>query len=300
MQTELVGVRPVMEELPVRVQGIHVSLIINRRQRTARIVDFLSGNFPLKALAIDSIARREGIERVYTFVEREESLGWARVGFTREGSIPGYYKRSDAHVMGRLVPPSAAMTEDQLAELPSANASAAERTLTHAKKLAPSFTPPRGTKVSLHSDETVVAVLPARTKKGGAWLDERFGRAGERIHVAAKLPKSGPRASEQVLSLELQEPFGNAFLQLTSWPLRNDDGIALLAALHATSEPLRLREIGCVFGVSPADCAISAAALVAAGFKRTGLLAQHLLLGERRVDALLWCRRSANADADAA
>ncbi|MEZ4393053.1 MAG: hypothetical protein R3A48_18355 [Polyangiales bacterium] len=292
-----------MEEVPVRAPGIHVSLIINRRHRSARIVDFLSGNFPQKVVAIDALARREGIERVFTFVEREESLGWARVGFVREGSIPGYYKRSDAHIMGRLVSSAPEPSEDGVALGPLANQSAAERTLTQAKKLCPDIcAEPRGLKVSLYSDESVVAasVLPPRSKKGGAWFDERFGRTGERLHVGARLARPGARAAEQLLSLELQEPFGNAYLQLTSWAQRQEDGLALFCALQAVTEPLRAREIGCVFGLSPADCVVTSAAFLAAGYKRTGLLAQHLRLGDRRVDALLWSRRNVGADADAA
>ena len=95
--------KPVVEELLFRSGSVHVALVVNRRHRSARVVDFLDGNFPQKQAAIHQIALREGIERVYTLVEREQSGGWAKVGFAREGSIPGYYKRSDAYVMGHLV-----------------------------------------------------------------------------------------------------------------------------------------------------------------------------------------------------
>jgi outer membrane PBP1 activator LpoA protein len=74
----------------------------------------------------------------------------------------------------------------------------------------------------------------------------------------------------------------------------------LFCALQAASEPLRAKEIGCVFALSPADNPVTAAAFLAAGYKRTGLLSRHLQLGDRRVDALLWTRRSVTADADAA
>ena len=39
VQTQQVGQRPVMDEVPVRAAGIHVSLILNRRHRVARLVE---------------------------------------------------------------------------------------------------------------------------------------------------------------------------------------------------------------------------------------------------------------------
>lgn len=303
VQTQQVGQRPVMDEVPVRAAGIHVSLILNRRHRVARLVDFLAGSFPQKAAAIDAVARREGIERVYTLVEKEESVGWSRVGFAREGSIPGYYKRSDAHLMGRVVSTPPLVDEDGLPMTPPADANAAERTLNQAKKLQPELTGAlKGFRVALCSDESVgaEAALPPRSKKGGAWLEERFGRTGQRLHVVGRVARVGAKPAEQLLSLELQEPFGNAHLQLASWALKPDDGRMLFCALQAAAEPLRAKEIGCVFALSPADNPVTAAAFLAAGYKRTGLLSQHLLLGDRRVDAFLWTRRSVTADADAA
>lgn len=303
MQIQQVGQRPVMDEIPVRASGIHVSLIVNRRHRSARLVDFLAGSFPQKAAAIDLVARREGIERVYTLVEKEESLGWARVGFGREGSIPGYYKRSDAHVMGRVVTTPPMVDEDGQAMTPPPDANAAERALNQAKKLVPELSGAlKGFKVSLLTDESVSAgaTLPARSKKGGAWLEERFGRTGQRLHVAGRVVRAGVKPSDQLLSLELQEPFGNAHLQLAGWPQKAEEGRVLFCALQAVTEPLRVKEIGCVFAFSPADSVVTSAAFLAAGYKRTGLFAQHLLLGDRRADALLWTRRSVTADADLA
>ena len=293
-----------VEEVPVKTAGIYVSLVVNRRHRSARIVDFLAGNFGQKSAAIDAFARREGIERVYTLVEREESLGWARVGYAREGSIPGYYKRSDAYLMGRVVTTPPMVDEDGLAMTPPPETNAAEKVLTAAKKMVPELNEvPRGFKATTLSDAEVLSagLLPAKTRKGGAWFEERFGRTGERIHVAGRMGRTGAKLPDQVISVELQEPFGNALVQLTAWAQKTDDARMLFSSLQTVAEQLRTRDIGCTFALSPADNAVTAAAFLAAGFKRTGLLARHLLLGDRRVDALLWTRRGASsADADAA
>lgn len=304
MQTPQAGARPVVEEVPVKTAGIYVSLVVNRRHKSARIVDFLSGNFGQKAAAIDTFARREGIERVYTLVEREESLGWARVGFAREGSIPGYYKRSDAHLMGRVITTPPTLDEDGLPATPPPDANAAEKLLNAAKRLVAEVNEvPRGFKAEALNDAEVLAsgMLPAKSRRGGAWFDERFGRTGERLHIAGRMTRAGAKLPDQVVSVELQEPFGNAFVQLTSWAQKTDDARMIYSSLQSLVEQLRAKDIGCTFALSPADNAITAAAFLAAGFKRTGLLAQHLCLGDRRVDALLWTRRGASsADADAA
>ena len=46
------------------------------------------------------LAKREGMEKVYTLVERDEVGTWAKLGFAKEGAIPGFYKRSDAYLLG--------------------------------------------------------------------------------------------------------------------------------------------------------------------------------------------------------
>ena len=117
----LLANKPIVEEVHLRDSQVYICLVVNRRHKSARIVDFLAGNFPAKQAAIYNIAHREGIERVYTLVEREESTGWAKAGYAREGSIPGYYKRSDAHLMGHLIHSPPMVDEDGNAVAPTAD-----------------------------------------------------------------------------------------------------------------------------------------------------------------------------------
>lgn len=288
-----VGNRPVLEEVPFRREGIHVSLVVNRRQRTARLVDFLAGNFAVKQPALDTLAKREGIARMFTLVEKEESLGWAKAGYVREGAIPGYYKRSDAHVMGRVISDPPLVTEDGLPTTLTADLPAVERMLTQAKKLAPELSAPRGLKVEAFSDLQVsmLGIAPPRTKKTAAWIDERFGRTGERIHVVAKTPKTA-RGAEQILSAELQEPFGNAYIQSSHLATTADEGKVLLGGLLALHETLADRGVGCIFAITSAESAPTGAVFLAAGYRKTGALARHLTAGDRRVDAILWTLRT--------
>ncbi|MBI5514243.1 MAG: hypothetical protein HY909_10770 [Deltaproteobacteria bacterium] len=286
------GPRPVIEELHFRRESVYVSLVVNRRHRTARVVDFLAGNFPQKQAAIEAIAAKEGLERVYTLVEKEESSGWQRVGYAREGSIPGYYKRSDAYVMGHLF--GGTPLDEEGRGVSAADLAAAERLMAAARKLSPTMeVNPRTFKVQVSSDEEVGATRTGtRSKKAGAWFEERFGRSGQRIHAFVRPVRANSRAGEQWVSAELQEPFGNAFVQLGTLPARVEDSVLLVGALNALAEQLRPREVSCSFAVVPVGDAHVAAAMLLAGFRKTGLLARHVLLGDRRTDGILWTRKA--------
>src|SRR5688500_590412 len=91
------------DEILFQNDGVSLCLLVNRHAGTLRVVDFRSGPHPAKRLFVTTLARRVGVERVYTLVERDEVSTWARLGFHREGSIPAFYKRSDAFILGALV-----------------------------------------------------------------------------------------------------------------------------------------------------------------------------------------------------
>ncbi len=298
-----VGGRPAMEEIHFRSDLVYISLVVNRRHRTARVVDFLAGNFAQKQSAIQSIALREGIDRVYTLVEREESIGWSRVGYGREGSIPGYYKRSDAYLMGYIVEDPPAVNEDGVPIPPMADAARAERTLVAARKLASGMAPAKGVRAQVLSPDEVTALRTATRGRRTYWMDERFGRTGASLHVAARpATRAAGKIPDQIVSAELQEPFGNAFIQFGSSPMRAEEAPLMASALAALVEQLRTREIVCSFAVAPSDNTVLAAAMLSVGFRKTGLLARHLYSGESRTDAILFTRRPVvtSADADAA
>ncbi len=287
------GTRPVIDEVHVRREGIHVSLVVNRRQRSARLVDYLAGNFVTKQQHLDAIARREGIERIYTLVEKEESLGWSRVGYAREGTIPSYYKRSDAYLLGRVITDPPTVTEEGAPATVPADTNAAEKVLTAAKRLVPEVTLPKGVKVEVLDDHKALAsgAVAPHTRKSAAWFEERFGSIGDRVHVVARAARA-PKVTDQVVTGELQEPFGNAFVQYALHPTKPDEARLLAAALAGLHEVLRAREIGCAFAVSPADNPLAAAVFVQGGYRRTGVLSRHLVSGDHRIDALLWTRRA--------
>lgn len=317
---------PTFEEVFVRNDVVSLCLLLNRRARTMRVIDFRAGASPAKKLFVQSIARRERIEKVVVLVERDECATWARLGFVREGNIPGFYKRSDAFIMGQVVPaldspaaapaaprprpaesgvfsvsrhslfPSGESDDGDLEdEAPAPAASAqAEKTVTHARKFAKdlaSVTLP-AVKLAPIGAADLQKRVAAATKEGRALTGfESFGRDVTRDDVVV----SAKGALDVVIGAEIQRCYGNAFLEVLTAPRDDKERNFLVAALNAACDRLHQDEIVCAFGFSPADDVRMATAFVAAGFRRSGLLRQHVRLKNDRVDAILWSRKLAVA-----
>lgn len=290
--------KPVVEEIHFRNEQVYVCLVVNRRHRSARVVDFLAGNFPQKQAAIQQIAVREGLERIYTLVEREESTGWAKVGYAREGSIPGYYKRSDAYMMGHLIHNPPRVTDDGALIAPVADVNRAEKALVAAKKLKDQMRPRNVRTQVVTEQDLATRRATAKGKKGLAAFDDRFGRTGTRLHLSARDSKN-PKAPEQMISAEVQECFGNAYLQLAQSPASETDARVLVGALNVLIDQLKDREVGSAFAFTIVSDLLANAAMLGAGFRKTGLLAQHLVVDDKRSDTILWSRKT-GAAADAA
>ncbi len=314
---------PTFEEVFVRNDAVSLCLLLNRRARTMRVIDFRAGASPAKKLFVQSIARRERIEKIVVLVERDECATWARLGFVREGNIAGFYKRSDAFIMGCIVPAleaggaSAQPAKPRLAEsgvfsvgrhsvyrseddepdledaAPAPAASAqAEKTVTHARKIAKELANAQLPTVKLVSlaPADVGKRVTAATKEGRALTGfESFGRDVTRDDFVA----SAKGTPDLVLGAEIQRCYGNAFLEPLTAPRDDKERNFLAAAIHASCERFVANEIFCVFALTPADDVRMAAAYLANGFRRTGVLRQHLRLRNERVDALLWSKKLA-------
>jgi hypothetical protein len=136
-----------VDELLFQNDTVSLCLLVNRRQATCRVIDFRAGPTVAKRNFVIAAAKREGVEKVFTLVERDEVSTWTRLGFTREGSIPSFYKRSDAWILGAVVSQVGPMKSDASSaddddETPveddgssSPGAGLAERTIARAKKL---------------------------------------------------------------------------------------------------------------------------------------------------------------------
>jgi hypothetical protein len=313
-----------VDEVFFQNEAVSLCMLINRRARTMRVIDFRAGPTNAKRLFVQSVAQREGVEKVYTLVERDEVQTWHKMGFQKEASIPGFYKRSDAFLLGSTVPalgerPPAEAAQGGLAEdtplhsetrLVIAGAVGAptivsprhermERTIVAGKRTAKEFAEKLPPAKVTEIDEVYAHRAVAAALRAGRALTafEPFGRDIKRRHFAVTV-RGG---FELVVSTESQSCFGNAYLELLQSPRTDAEKIGTTAAVHALCEKLMAEETVTCFSLAPSDDIALASAFVYNGFRRTGLLVEHLLLapgpqvrGSKRADAILWSRKLNN------
>lgn len=286
------------EEILFQNDRVSLCLLVNRRARSLRVVDFRSGPNPAKRLFVVSLAQREGVERVYTLVERDEVGTWTKLGFEREGSIPGFYKRSDAHLLGLSVPghERATATSDEsgvhrtvASDFASDKVYQAGRKV--AKQLSESSLP--AVRVVASREGEALKAVHAATRAGRALTGfERFGRDVERRYFACTARGGFSLAA----SAEIQPCFSNAFLELLTAPRTEKETQLATSAVQGICDALFEQEIVTCFSLSPADDVSAAAVYLANGFRRTGRLSGHFLIDGDRVDAYLWTRKLAQPD----
>ena len=291
----------------VQNDAVSVCLLINRRTKTMRVIDFRAGPSHAKRLFVLKLAKREGIEKVYTLVERDELSTWVKLGFSREANIPGFYKRSDAFLLGSPVDDAALRESDLRAPLdtsddddddavenkPSPAHELMEKTLVQAKKQVKALLdrqlPPA--KLAQVKESEIHKTLEKALRSGRALTAfEPFGRDVERRYF--QLTARGD--FELVASTESQSCFGNSFLELLTGPTTDHERLATISALRTICDKLLAEGVVSCFSLAPSDDLALATAFLFNGFRRTGLLAGHMLVGDKRKDAIVWSRKLAN------
>ena len=278
---------PVVEDLYFRTDSAYLCVILNRRTGFARVIDFRAGPLPAKRMYIQKIAHEEGIAKVITLVEKVEVSTWTRVGFVREGTVPGFYKRSDGHLCGCVIgPKSASVAPDDGAER------LVERTVNSAKKLAVDI--PDEIKGVITRP---VDAQPALAARDSAWRRGKavssfdvFGRDAQRCFIETNFRKS----KTNFISAEYQDCFGHSLIEVLRRPENKDELYAITGGLRALGQSLTERGIVAAFSFAPSDDVELSTAFVAAGYRKTGLLAKGILIGEERKEAILWTRKLAN------
>ena len=288
------AISPNVEEVLFRSDNVFLCMLVNRSMQCMRVIDFRAGALPAKRLCVDSIARKEGVAKVLTFVEKDEVSTWTKIGFTREGTVPGFYKRSDGYLCGYSVQPT---DHEKTAE---ANTSRAEQTINHAKKAAKELGLKPNKKLQfqwLSAEEAQALCNKARKSEGILPTFENFGRDAERIYLHSQVKNS--KGKGLLLSAEFQDWFGHALVELQLRPNAQDAEIAHLAnTLLHLNETLCDKKIVSAFAFAPSDDKALATAYTAAGYRKTGLLARAIPRDKEQVDAILWSRKLANPVAD--
>jgi hypothetical protein len=293
-----------VDELLFHNDTVSLCLLVNRRHQTLRVIDFRAGPNVAKRDFVIAAAKREGVEKVFTLVERDEVSTWTRLGFQREGSIHAFYKRSDAWVLGVVVsqagvarrpPEPREDDEDDLddeGDAPaSPAASLAERTIGRARRqLEGAAAGLPAVKLATAREADLKRAQAAAQRSGRALTGfEPFGRDVERgaFLVTAR------GGFELVVSWESQACFGNSFLEILSSPRTEPERVATTAGMKAACERLAEGGIVSMFCLAPADDTALASVYLGAGFRRSAVLAQHLRVGGERKDAIVWSRKHA-------
>ena len=280
--------KPTVEELYFRSDSAYLCLLLNRRTRCIRVIDFRAGALPAKRLYIQSVAKQENVEKVITLVEKDEVSSWTRVGFVREGTIPGFYKRSDGHLCGCVIGDRTASVE-----VTDSSAKLTDRTINAAKKAAKDIPEKiRGTSIKAASEKEALTARDSAWRRSPALGSfDTFGRDAERIYYDASVRRS----KSNYLSAEFQDCFGHSLVEILRPPTNENEVLAVVGGLRALGDDLKERGIVAAFSFAPNDSVEVATAFIAAGYRKTGLLAQALPEAEgRRKDAVLWTRKLAS------
>ncbi|WP_437929188.1 hypothetical protein WMF37_07930 [Sorangium sp. So ce291] len=290
-----------VDELLFRNDAVSLCLLVNRRHRTLRIIDFRAGPTPSKRSFVLSAAKREGVEKIFTLVERDEVPTWTRLGFVREGSIPGFYKRSDAWILGAVVSEMSPSLREESDDDEGAEGEGegkagspavllAERTIARARRLLRESEgrPLPAIKIAPASGQELRRAVAAAQRAGRALTGfEPFGR--DALRTGYVLSARGGFSLHA--AWEMQSCFGNSFLEILSSPRHESERLATMAAIGALCERLVEERAVSTFTFAPADDQELCAALLANGFRRSAVMARHLVVGRARKDAILWSKK---------
>ncbi len=301
-----------LSERMVRNEEIFCSLLFDQLNRTLRVVDFRGGNFQSKHTYLERVLMSEGMRKIFTLIERDDISGWQRVGYQREGSIPGYYKRSDAYIMSRIY------DEDFDPEVPlGEDDNDNKKLLGDVKTLGREYSEAKTPTIRLEQvteEEAMEAIskemdrlngkAKSSKKKKGASKRPLFKAASDLSAVPPLFPQFSReveffyfvvqnRRTKQtnVIGAEYQDCFGNAKVQLYFSPETKADQNMTRAGLNAAIDALA--EIGAVsiFAAARSDDTGMNILYASTGFRNTGWMNRQLLTAKGPVDNILWTRK---------
>ncbi len=90
-----------VEEMHLRRGDMDLRFIINHSHGHLRFMDYRVGSYQEKRDALDELAARLRLRKVFTLVEKQDSHNWRSVGFVREGVYPAFFRTADAYTMSR-------------------------------------------------------------------------------------------------------------------------------------------------------------------------------------------------------
>ena len=273
-----------VEEIYYRKGDIDFCFLLNRRHHNLRVFDYRVGNYQQKRDFFDRIARAEGLRKVFTVVEKQDSKSWRSVGFSREGAIPGYFRTADAYVMSRVYTEDGEPIQGGAPKLQAPGASPKEKATTK----------PKGLNHELVTEPEALEEVTRRIGSAGQYAPFRRGVFHPDLALRAKHGKR-----EFWIGAETDSSFGHAKVDLLTppeaWGNKDVDIQMLEYCVQTLLDELARMETASVFSLCAVDAQGSSQVWAELGFKVTARLTDHLVRDEQFVGAQLWHRRLSGA-----
>jgi hypothetical protein len=301
-----------LHERMVRNDDIFCSLLFDSAHRTLRVVDFRGGNFQTKHNYLERVLAADGIRKVFTLIERDDMTGWQRVGYLREGTIPGYYKRSDAYIMSRIY------DEDWTGTPESDEVPERKNLFNDIRSLAKEMSeaPASGLRAEHIAEEETLDLLKlerdrlihaakgkvkAKGKAKGAAATAHIPPAVDELPLFRQFSREieyhyfvcQNRRTKQLnmFGAEYQDCFGNAKVDVYFPPFAKPDwGIARHGLLSFIDWLLGIGAVT-IFSIVRVDDLPLNALFASAGFSNTGYMNRQVVADSGPVDQILWTKK---------
>ncbi len=271
-----------VEEIYYRKGDIDFCFLLNRRHHNLRVFDYRVGNYQQKRDFFDRIARAEGLRKVFTVVEKQDSKSWRSVGFSREGAIPGYFRTADAYVMSRVYTEDGDPIQGGAPKLTGPNVPVRD----------PQEAKPRGLNLELITEEARLKEVSETLQEDSIYAPFRRGMFHPDMAMHAKQGKR-----EIWLGAETDSSFGHAKVDLMTVPLKEDDLAQYEFTMRALLDELLKIDTASVFGLCAVDDELSNLLYSALGFKVSARLTDHVVKPNGDfVGVQLWHRRLSSSN----
>jgi hypothetical protein len=266
-----------LEEFACKRGDVNLHLLICRKHRNMRVLDYRIGNYQLKRNMLDHLARQRGLRKIYTLVEKQDSNSWRTVGFSREAVLPAFFRTADAYVMSRVYDGRGEPLTGGLSKV----------AVSHPIPEPEPARKPSSLRFSVEDDPDRLEYL-VNTKYQNEFYTP-FGKGTERPDVAVR-GRLGKK--ECWVVAEINDSFGHAKMDFLT-PLVSDKekAASVYASVELFKQLLNL-EVANVFGFTSVDDEMTCKAFGEAGFRHTGQLTRHVSMdGNGSQDMHVWHRR---------
>lgn len=263
-----------LEEFGVKRGDVSFYLLLNRRHRNLRVVDYRIGSYQLKRAVLDLLAKERGLRKVYTLVEKQDSNSWRTVGFSREAVVPAYFRTADAYVMSRVYNEDGEPLTGGLSKV------AVEHPVPEPKKPRK----PSGLKLSVVTDRNRLFKLVSKPAKTPYYAPFGKGVWGPEVGVAASVDRK-----KYWVVAETNEAFGHVKMDVIGQPTTVREIYPYVFALHMLAEYLEDQNMTSGFSFVPVHDEMVNLVFATAGCRHTGQLTRHVVLDDGEpIDMHVW------------